>query len=66
MGGGHLGLEPLDGDAQAYAVCSHGRIDEGLLEQDRLFILDGGEVAVERVRVERREVDSEVIKSPEP
>lgn len=54
-----------DGDAQCNATRSHGRNDDGYLVQDQLFILDSGEVVVERVTLERRELNTKTIEAPE-
>jgi hypothetical protein len=53
-----------DGDAHAFAFCSRGRDEGGNLVHDRLFILDNGETAVERVTMERSELDAETIEAP--
>lgn len=55
-----------DGDTQAFAVHSRGRTGDGLLERDRLFVSDEGDVAVERARMERREVDTDTVEAPTP
>lgn len=52
-----------DGDYQCYATRSYGQNDDGYLVEDRLFISDTGETAVERVTMERREIDSETIEA---
>jgi hypothetical protein len=53
-----------DGDGQANAVRSRGFNDDGHLVKDHLFILDSGEVVVERVTMEQREIDSETLEAP--
>lgn len=53
-----------DGDSQCHAMRSRGRNDDGHLVQDRLYLLENGETAVERVTMERREVDNETIEAP--
>ena len=55
-----------DGDANAFAFCSRGRNEDGDLVHDRLFILDSGETVVERVTMERNELDSETLEAPAP
>jgi hypothetical protein len=54
-----------DGDAQANAVQSRGLNDDRHLVKDHLFILESGEVVVERVTVERRELETETIEAPD-
>lgn len=53
-----------DGDTRAHAIRSRGRNEDGNLVQDHLFILENGETAVERVTLERNELDSETIEAP--
>lgn len=55
-----------DGDFHAHAVHSRGRTGGGNLEEDRLFITDDSTVCVERVTLERRELDSEIVGAPTP
>lgn len=57
-------LQFADGDSSSHAIHSHGRDDDGNLVQDRLFILENGETVVERVTMERRELDNETIEAP--
>ena len=53
-----------DGDTQAHALTSRGRNEDGHLVQDYLIILDSGEVVVERVTSQRRELNAETIEAP--
>lgn len=53
-----------DGDSQSHAMKSHGRDDDGNLVQDRLYLLENGDTAVERVTMERRELDNKTIEAP--
>ena len=53
-----------DGDASAHAFRSWRRTSEGHLQEDRLFVFNEGEVAVERVTRESREVNSEMVEAP--
>jgi hypothetical protein len=54
-----------DGDANAFAFCSRGLDDDGNLVHDQLFILEHGETVVERVTMERRELESKTIEAPD-
>jgi hypothetical protein len=53
-----------DGDSQYYAIRSRGRNGDGNLVHDRLWLSEDGETAVERVTMERCELDSETIEAP--
>ena len=53
-----------DGDAQCNAIRSHGRNDDENLVQDQLFILESGEVVVEQVTLERRELNTKTLEAP--
>ena len=53
-----------DGDSRAHAVSSRGQNEDGHLVQDHLTILENGETAVERVTMQRNEVDNETIEAP--
>lgn len=53
-----------DTDANAYAFRSRGRDEEGNLIHDRLFILNNGEPVVERVTIERKELETETLEAP--
>ena len=53
-----------DGDTRAHAIRSHGRNDDGNLVKDHLFILDTGEIAVERVTLQRREIENKTVEAP--
>jgi hypothetical protein len=55
-----------DGDTHAFAFCSRGRDGDGNLVHDRLFLLDSGETVVERVTMERSELDTETLEAPTP
>jgi hypothetical protein len=55
-----------DGDANAFAFSSHGLDEDGHLVHDRLFILDSGETVVERVTMERSELETETLEAPTP
>lgn len=55
-----------DGDANAFAFRSRGRDEDGNLVHDRLFILDSGEPVVERVTMEKSELETETIEAPTP
>lgn len=54
-----------DADAHAFAFTSRGRNEDGDLVHDRLFLLENGEAAVERVTMERNELDSETLEAPQ-
>ena len=55
-----------DGDFQAFALRSHGVNENGHLMRERLFILDSGEVAVDRITIEQEElIDEEIIEQPD-
>lgn len=53
-----------DGDANAFAFRSRGRDEGGNLVHDRLFILQNGEPVVERVTMEKRELEAETLEAP--
>jgi hypothetical protein len=53
-----------DGDSQCHAMKSHGLDDDENLVQDRLYVLENGETAVERVTMEQRELNNETIEAP--
>lgn len=57
-------LHFADGDTQCYATRSYGHNDHGHLVEDRLFIGENGKTAVERVTIQREEIDNEMIESP--
>jgi hypothetical protein len=59
-------LQFADGDTQSHATRSYGRNEDGNIVEDRLFVNEAGETAVERVTIERRELDSETIEAPAP
>jgi hypothetical protein len=53
-----------DGDANAFAFRSRGLNEDGKLVHDRLFILENGSAAVERVTMERNELETETLEKP--
>jgi hypothetical protein len=55
-----------DGDTNAFAFRSWGRDDDGNLVHDRLFILDSGQTVVERVTMEKSELDAETLETSMP
>ncbi|EMA47798.1 hypothetical protein [Halococcus salifodinae] len=55
-----------DGDTNAFAFRSRGRDEDGNLVHDRLFILESGEPVVERVTMEKSELDTETLEAPAP
>jgi hypothetical protein len=57
-------LRFADGDTKAHATRSRGRNDDGNIVEDRLFVNENGDTAVERVTIERNELDSETIEAP--
>lgn len=54
-----------DGDRRAHAIRSRGQNNSGHLVKDQLFMLENGEMSVQRVTVEHNEIDSKVIELPE-
>jgi hypothetical protein len=59
-------LRFADGDTRAHATRSRGRNEDGNIVEDRLFVSETGETAVERVTMERNELTSETIEAPAP
>ena len=59
-------LQFADGDFQCYAIRSRGRNGDGNLVEDRLWISEDGDTAVERVTMEQQELDTEMIEPPTP
>jgi hypothetical protein len=59
-------LRFADGDTRAHATRSRGRNEDGHIVEDRLFVRKTGETAVERVTMERNELDTEMIETPAP
>jgi hypothetical protein len=55
-----------DGDTNAFAFRSRRRDDDGNLVHDRLFILDSGQIVVERVTMERNKLDAETLEASTP
>ncbi|WP_330633656.1 hypothetical protein [Halocatena halophila] len=54
-----------DGDAQASAVHSLGRNDDGHLVKKRLFLLESGDYVVDQVTFERRYVEEKTVEAPD-
>jgi hypothetical protein len=59
-------LRFADGDTRAHATRSRGRNEDGNFVEDRLFVSETGETAVERVTMERNELDTKTIEAPAP
>jgi hypothetical protein len=59
-------LRFADGDSRAHATRSRGRNEDGHIVEDWLFVSETGETAVERVTMERNELNSETIEAPAP